>query len=115
MRQALKQIYNRIETLENTRNNQNRSMKGKPMPIFEYHCKDCNKISEIILLEGKDTPTCGFCSSQNLEKLVSAHASASGPVKNSMPGVGDTACCGSSPGQASNCAGPGSCCGRKMD
>jgi hypothetical protein len=31
-----------------------------------------------------------------------------------MPGLGDTACCGSSPGQASNCAGPGSCCGRNM-
>jgi putative FmdB family regulatory protein len=105
-------IANRIKILGNK---QNISVKGKAMPIFEYHCKDCNKTSEIILLGDKDTPICGFCNSQNLEKLVSAHASASGPVKNTMPGLGDTACCGSSPGQASNCAGPGSCCGRNMD
>lgn len=114
MRQALEQIYNRIKTLENTRDNQNQSVKGKPMPIFEYHCQDCNKISEILVIGDKAPPVCSFCNSRNLEKLVSA-PSASVPVKNSMPGLGDTACCGSSPGQASNCAGPGSCCGRKMD
>jgi hypothetical protein len=38
----------------------------------------------------------------------------SGPAKNSMPGIGDTACCGSSPGKAANCAGPGSCCGKSF-
>ena len=85
------------------------------MPIFEFKCKDCDKISEIIVFGADDTPACGFCNSHNLEKLLSAHASVSGPVKNNMPGPGDTACCGSSPGQASNCAGPGSCCGRQMD
>ncbi len=83
------------------------------MPIFEYQCKNCDKVSEIIVFGDDDTPACGFCNSHNLEKLLSA-PSASGPVKNRMPGPGDTACCGSSPGQAS-CAGPGSCCGRNMD
>jgi hypothetical protein len=49
-----------------------------------------------------------------MTKLLSAHSSMSGPVKNRMPGPGDTACCGSSPGKAQGCAGPGSCCGRSF-
>jgi hypothetical protein len=49
-----------------------------------------------------------------LKKLVSAHSSMSGPHKNRMPGLGDTSCCGSSPGEA-GCAGPGSCCGKNLN
>ena len=82
------------------------------MPIFEYKCKDCEKVSEILVVGSKDAPVCRFCRSHNMEKLLSAHASVSGPVKNSMPV--HTACCGLSPGQVSDCAGPGSCCGRNM-
>jgi putative FmdB family regulatory protein len=82
------------------------------MPIFEYKCQDCEKVSEILIVGSQDTPACGFCKSNNMEKLLSAHVSVSGPVKKSMPE--HTACCGSSPGQASDCAGPGSCCGRNM-
>jgi len=85
------------------------------MPIFEYKCNDCNKISELLMVGTSEPPTCRFCSSSNMEKLFSAHSSVSGPVKNSMPGPFDTACCGSSPDKASNCAGPGSCCGRNME
>ncbi len=84
------------------------------MPIFEFKCKDCKKISELLMVGTCETPVCRFCKSENMEKLVSAHASVSGPVKNSMPGLGDTACCGSSPDQASGCAGPGSCCGKNV-
>jgi putative FmdB family regulatory protein len=82
------------------------------MPIFEYRCRDCEKVSEIVMVGSRDVPICQFCNSQNMEKLLSAHAAASGPVKHVMPGPGDTGCCGSAPGQASHCAGPGSCCGR---
>ncbi len=85
------------------------------MPIFEYTCKECNKVSEVVLIRSGDIPTCSYCNSSNVEKLLSAHASVSGSVKNSKPGPGDTACCGSSPEQASQCAGPGSCCGRNLE
>jgi hypothetical protein len=44
--------------------------------------------------------------------LLSAHSSLSGAGRQSIPGIGDTACCGSSPMEAS-CAGPGSCCGKR--
>jgi putative FmdB family regulatory protein len=84
------------------------------MPIFEYKCADCHQISEILVMGSGESPVCRFCSSSNMEKIVSAHASFSGPAKNRMPGPGDTACCGSSPGQAANCAGPGSCCGKSF-
>jgi putative FmdB family regulatory protein len=84
------------------------------MPIFEYLCLDCGKTSEIIIIGSDDSPRCDFCNSHHLEKLISAHSSMSGPLKNSMPGLGDTTCCGSSPGE-SGCAGPGSCCGKNFD
>jgi hypothetical protein len=42
---------------------------------------------------------------------MAAHSSLSGTPSGAMPGPGDTACCGSSPGHA-GCAGPGSCCGK---
>ena len=83
------------------------------MPIFEYFCLECKKTSEIIIIGPDHSPQCNFCNSHHLEKLISAHSSMSGPLKNSMPGLGDTACCGSSPSEAS-CAGPGSCCGKNF-
>jgi hypothetical protein len=61
-----------------------------------------------------DSPQCHFCNSHQLKKLLSAPSSMSGSPKNNMPGLGDTACCGSSPGEVS-CSGPGSCCGKNLD
>jgi putative FmdB family regulatory protein len=81
------------------------------MPIFEYVCSDCGETSEILLTSTTDRVKCASCGSRKLKKLFSAHAAVSGSSASRMPGPGDTACCGSSPGQA-NCAGPGSCCGK---
>jgi len=83
------------------------------MPIYEYLCLDCGKTSEILVVGSDDSPQCNSCKSHRLKKLLSAHSSMSGLLKNSVPGLGDTACCGSSPGDA-GCAGPGSCCGRNL-
>lgn len=82
------------------------------MPLFDFLCQDCGKIHEVLVASLNDAPICESCGSRNLKKMLSAHSSMSGAAKNSMPGPGDTACCGSSPAQA-NCAGPGSCCGRR--
>ena len=81
------------------------------MPIFDYLCVNCGKTSEILVTTTKDNLTCSDCGSNNLKKLLSPHSSMSGSPKQSIPGPGDTACCGSSPGQGA-CAGPGSCCGK---
>ncbi|MGE0083480.1 MAG: zinc ribbon domain-containing protein [Desulfococcaceae bacterium] len=81
------------------------------MPLFDYLCTECGKTSEILVGSSDQTPSCPVCGNRNMKKLLSAHASISGSPKHSMPGHGDTTCCGSSPHQA-GCAGPGSCCGR---
>ena len=84
------------------------------MPLFDYLCLDCNKESEILVTSGdsSDKVQCLSCGSFNLKKQLSAHASISGVSQNKLPGPKDKGCCGSTPGQAPNCAGPGSCCGR---
>ncbi len=81
------------------------------MPLHDYGCLDCGEFSEILVTGSGDALQCRACGSRNLEKQLSAPSSMSGAVKNSMPGPGDTACCGDSPGHA-GCAGPGSCCGK---
>ncbi|MBN1276952.1 MAG: zinc ribbon domain-containing protein [Deltaproteobacteria bacterium] len=81
------------------------------MPIFDYLCLDCNTVSEIFISKNDEVQQCRSCGSQNLKRLLSAPSSLSGASKHDLPGAGDTACCGSSPGMA-GCAGPGSCCGK---
>ncbi|MBW1641496.1 MAG: hypothetical protein JRJ39_13070 [Deltaproteobacteria bacterium] len=83
------------------------------MPLFDYLCLDCGETSEV-LVQGSESPSaCIKCSGTNLKKMLSAHSSLSGPSKTSLPGPGDTSCCGTDPGDA-GCAGPGSCCGKNI-
>jgi len=81
------------------------------MPLFDFLCADCGHVAEELVTTEKMTVLCRKCGSSNLKKLMSAHSSLSGTPSAAMPGAGDTACCGSSPGHA-GCAGPGSCCGK---
>jgi len=80
------------------------------MPLFEYLCASCGKTSEILVMGENPDLICRSCGSKDLKKLLSAHASHSVVSRSRLPGAGDTACCGSTPG-AAGCAGPGSCCG----
>jgi len=82
------------------------------MPLYDYHCEDCGRVSELLISVSSGRPQCSFCDSPNLKKLVSAHSSLSGMPQNRLPGAGDTGCCGSQPHQAAACEGPGSCCGK---
>lgn len=43
------------------------------MPLYDFHCKDCDKNFEL-LIKIADTPACPECGGLNLEKLVSAPA-----------------------------------------
>ena len=81
------------------------------MPLFDFLCLDCGETSEILVSGGDPSPLCGACGGENLKKLMGASSSLSGSAKGSMPGPGDTACCGQAPGHG-GCAGPGSCCGK---
>lgn len=81
------------------------------MPIYEMHCPDCGRDSELLVMGAGDSPVCPHCGGSSLERLMSRTSGLTGRARQDMPGPGDTSCCGSTPGQA-GCAGPGSCCGK---
>ncbi|MBA4395052.1 MAG: FmdB family transcriptional regulator [Desulfobacca sp.] len=83
------------------------------MPLFDYLCPECGKVSEVLLTHSGDSPDCPGCGSKNVKRLLSVPSSLSGPSRHNLPGPGDTACCGSTPAQAAGCSGPGSCCGHR--
>jgi len=77
------------------------------MPIYEYKCNDCGKISELLVLNKDEVVCCISCNSKKLEKLMSAHNTVGtvGSGNNfaaNIPG----GCCGS----PNSCGNPGSCC-----
>ena len=43
------------------------------MPIFEYRCKKCNEVFEV-LVRGSQKPECPNCKSKRLEKLISGYS-----------------------------------------
>jgi len=81
------------------------------MPIYDVLCTECGYDGEVIVLHSDAPVLCPQCGSQRTRRAVSATSSLTGRSAQSLPGPGDTGCCGSTPGHA-GCAGPGSCCGR---
>jgi putative FmdB family regulatory protein len=43
------------------------------MPIYEYRCRDCRRVSSFLILNLQDpfTPVCGKCGSESLERILS--------------------------------------------
>jgi putative FmdB family regulatory protein len=81
------------------------------MPLFDYLCLECGKVSEVLVSSSVEDAQCASCGSGKVKKMLSSVSSLSGAKKSGLPGAGDTSCCGSPPGHA-GCAGPGSCCGK---
>jgi len=77
------------------------------MPIYEFKCRDCGKISEIIcgVTEDNKTIRCSYCSSRNLEKILSAPASLRVAEKAAYPSAA-SGCCGTT----NPCDNPKRCC-----
>ena len=44
------------------------------MPIYDFRCQECGKVSEFLLSSSSDSRTldCPGCGSQHLERLISA-------------------------------------------
>ncbi|WP_073038750.1 FmdB family zinc ribbon protein [Desulfacinum infernum] len=81
------------------------------MPIYEYVCGRCGRVSEHLVFGGSEPTVCTHCGSGALHRLLSAPSPASGSrPAHRVASAGDTGCCGSSPGTR-GCV-PGSCCGK---
>ncbi len=65
------------------------------MPLYEYHCKECNRESELLVKDLDTKPECPQCGSKRLEKLLSVIGS---PVIGSSPrpAESDSGTCGRS-------------------
>ena len=70
------------------------------MALYEYKCKDCGKVSEILVFADDFIPECRFCGSKNLEKLLSTFAVSMAPSSSPgpMPSCPSGGCCGGSCG-----------------
>jgi len=42
------------------------------MPIYEYHCNECSKDFECLVLGSDDAADCPECSSKNVSRIMSA-------------------------------------------
>ena len=59
------------------------------MPIYDFKCRDCGKVSEILLRGIEQAVCCPDCGSDNMERLISA----SYMIKMGSH-VSGTTCCG---------------------
>lgn len=41
------------------------------MPLYEYHCQNCQQDVELLLQRHDDSPVCPECGSQKMTKLLS--------------------------------------------
>jgi len=71
------------------------------MPIFEYHCNECNKDFEALIL-GDQEVTCPDCMGKNLSKLLSTFSHKSEGGSSSFKGSSCNTC------SATSCATCGS-------
>ena len=75
------------------------------MPIYEYECKACGEVTEVLERGGahREAPKCGSCGSEEVEKMLSSFAA----MTTGGAGASAASCCGLS----SPCSDPKRCCG----
>jgi len=56
------------------------------MPIYEYHCPDCQNDVEVLVRSASDQPDCPDCGGRDLQKQFSTFAASGAPAPS-------TSCC----------------------
>lgn len=74
------------------------------MPIYEFHCNDCNKDFEELVRLSDPTAACPACGSRNVKKKMSACAFKTGDAPGSFVGTGKRASSGCSGCSSTNCS-----------
>ena len=60
------------------------------MPIYDYRCRECRRVSEVFLRSSNGEARCPHCGSENVERLITA----SYMIRTDAAAPGTT-CCGS--------------------
>ena len=60
-------------------------IRSKKMPIYEYRCKRCDKISEKFVRSGREegSLSCAFCGEKELERQFSCFSNGSASAEGS--------------------------------
>lgn len=72
------------------------------MPLYEYQCKSCDQVVEVLVRSEKDTGKCPSCGETRLERLLSVPAAPAVKGRQSLPVAGSGESCG-----APRCCGGG--------
>jgi len=70
------------------------------VPLYDYECRDCGRVSEVLLRTSGQVARCLECGSTNVERLISA----SYMIKTDVSDPGTTCCGRSERCEASPCS-----------
>lgn len=79
------------------------------MPIFEYKCKKCGEVFELLVRESTK-PACPKCGGKRLEKLVSGFSVSATGKGGGRRSIRSRQICGNCPSGGGDCCSGGSCC-----
>ncbi len=74
------------------------------MPIYEYHCNNCNKNFEYLVF-GKEKPICPACKNKKVSRILSAcgFVSKGGGGETVKTSASDSSCSGCTATSCSSC------------
>lgn len=76
------------------------------MPIFEYHCNDCDKDFDTLLAHDESATQCRHCSSENIRKKFSCFSTRTDSYTASDVSASSTSgCAGCTASSCASCSG----------
>jgi len=77
------------------------------MPIYEYHCSDCDKDFDVILGHGECATECKLCGRENIKRKFSRFSTRtdSYTASNMSSVKSSSSCAGCSSGSCASCRG----------